>query len=90
MSSRFSGWVDERYLDIAVGDLHLVAVSNGVDEYAHVISGVGERVLDLRFAERGPLANRLIELPALHELKYQNDAIILLEDLIDVDDVGVI
>lgn len=36
------------------------------------------------------LPDVIVQLSALHVLEYEDDAILLLEDFVDVDDVGVI
>ena len=47
-------------------------------------------LLDLFFRESEALTNRFVELPPSHVLQYEDNAVILLEYLIDVNDVGVV
>jgi len=47
-------------------------------------------VLDFGLGEGAALADCLVEFSALHVLKDEDDAVFLLEHLVDVDDVGVV
>lgn len=48
------------------------------------------RIPDLLLSDAVLLADVVVELAALHVLEDEDDAVLLLEDLVDVNDVGVV
>jgi hypothetical protein len=51
---------------------------------------MGHYVPNLLFSDAFLLPDIVVEFSALHVLEYEYDAILLLEDLVDVDDIGMV
>ena len=70
--------------------VHLVAVPDGIDQNAHILPSYIFLVLDLGLGEAGPLPDRLVQLPSRHKLQNKHNAVILLKNFVDVDDIGMV